>query len=80
MIQRVMWDALVFSMILIVVGYVARLTVRSPDRDLCPNCGYNLSGHARPAICPECGIPEAKRTQPITKTNKAHGHVRGPCD
>lgn len=75
-----MLDSLVFALFLIIVGYVARLIVRPPDKNLCPHCGYNLSGHARPAICPECGISEAASPRPTTKCNKAHGRIRGPCD
>ncbi len=54
-----MFDSLIFAAFLVVAGYVARLLVRPHDKDRCQCCGYNLSGHARPATCPECGVTEA---------------------
>lgn len=54
-----MVDSLIFATFLVVVGYVARLLVRPRGKDCCPHCGYNLSGHTRPATCPECGVAEA---------------------
>lgn len=54
-----MVDSLIFAALMIVAGYMARLFVRPRGKDRCQRCGYNLSGHARPATCPECGIAEA---------------------
>ena len=52
-----MWMPVSLALFITVVGWRRELRARRALRMQCPKCGYDRTGLAATAVCPECGAP-----------------------